>query len=312
MKKYYRIMLGKSSQYIKDCVNGGYIGINFTIEEDLTTKLGLDRELFKKELSSIITKDLPNKSKISIGLACGALWAICKDIDNGDVVLCPDNSGIYQVGEISGDYEYKSGGLLPHRRPVRWLNKTIERSIMSESLRHSAGSIATLSNISQYREEIENLLESDHSERPVSTDHLIEDTTTFALEKHLEDFLVQNWEQTELGQRYNIFKENGELIGQQYPSDTGPIDILAISKDHKTLLVIELKKGKASDSVVGQIQRYMGFVKAELAEENQEVKGIIIALDNNTRLQRALSVTKNIAFYRYRIDFHLDEVYSYN
>ena len=40
-------------------------------------------------------------------------------------------------------------------------------------------------------------------------------------------------------------------------SDTGPIDILAISKDKKTLLVVELKKGRVSDNVVGQIQRYI-------------------------------------------------------
>jgi restriction system protein len=66
----------------------------------------------------------------------------------------------------------------------------------------------------------------------------------FALEKHLEEFLVQNWQQTELGKNYDIYQEDGEIIGQQYPSDTGPIDILAISKDKKELLVVELKKGR--------------------------------------------------------------------
>jgi hypothetical protein len=47
------------------------------------------------------------------------------------------------------------------------------------------------------------------------------------------------------------------------------IDILAISKDKTELLVVELKKGRASDMVVGQIQRYMGYVLEELAETNQ-------------------------------------------
>ena len=77
------------------------------------------------------------------------------------------------------------------------------------------------------------------------------------MEKHLEDFLVQNWEQTELGKAFDIFQEEGERKGQQYPTDTGPIDILAISKDKKQLLVVELKKGRASDVVVGQTLRYM-------------------------------------------------------
>ena len=80
---------------------------------------------------------------------------------------------------------------------------------------------------------------------------------------------MKNWKQTELGRIYDIYEEDGELVGQQYPSDTGPIDILAISKDKKTILVVELKKGRASDNVVGQIQRYMGYVLEELAENNR-------------------------------------------
>ena len=121
----------------------------------------------------------------------------------------------------------------------------------------------------------------------------------------MEDFLVQNWKQTELGKHYEIFEEDGEIVGQQYPSDTGPIDILALSKDKKTILVVELKKGRVSDNVVGQIQRYMGYVKEELAEKDQTVKGVIIGLDDDIRIRRALSVTNNIEFYRYKVNFQL-------
>jgi len=80
---------------------------------------------------------------------------------------------------------------------------------------------------------------------------------------------------------------------------------LAISKDKKELLVVELKKGRASDAVVGQIQRYMGYVLEELAEEDQSVKGVIIALEEDLRLRRALQVTNNIEFYRYLVKFEL-------
>ena len=127
------------------------------------------------------------------------------------------------------------------------------------------------------------------------------------MEKHLEDFLVANWSSTELGKTHDIFEEDGELVGQQYPSDTGPIDILAVSKDKKELLVVELKKGRASDSVVGQIQRYMGFVIDQIAEENQDVKGVIIALEDDLRIRRALKVTRGIEFYRYEVSFKLSK-----
>jgi restriction system protein len=43
-----------------------------------------------------------------------------------------------------------------------------------------------------------------------------------------------------------------ELSGQQYLTDTGPMDIFAISKDKKELLVVELKKGRASDELKGR------------------------------------------------------------
>ena len=83
------------------------------------------------------------------------------------------------------------------------------------------------------------------------------------------------------------------------------MDVLAISKDKSELLVVELQKGRASDVVVGQIQRYMGFARYELAEVNQTVKGVIIGLESDLRLRRALSVIPNIKFYRYEVNFKL-------
>jgi len=43
----------------------------------------------------------------------------------------------------------------------------------------------------------------------------------------------------------------------------------------------------------------------ELAEENQIVRGVIIALEEDTRIRRALAVTTNIEFYRYQVSFKL-------
>jgi hypothetical protein len=37
----------------------------------------------------------------------------------------------------------------------------------------------------------------------------------FGLEKQLEDFLIQNWEKTPLGKKYELIEENGELVSQQ-------------------------------------------------------------------------------------------------
>ena len=81
--------------------------------------------------------------------------------------------------------------------------------------------------------------------------------------------------------------------------------MLAISKDKQELLVVELKRGRASDAVVGQIQRYMGYVQEEIAEDHQRVHGVIIALDDDKRIRRALQIAQGIDIYRYEVKFNL-------
>jgi restriction system protein len=305
MKSYYRVILGAKSVYAKECYEGNFIGAHYSINQDLTKELPENWRDFNAKFRGIWLKSHPDKTKVAAGLACGMLWTVCKGIKKGDVVICPDGQGSYYVGEVISDYSYQPNTNLPHRRGIKWFPVFIERSAMSQELKNSTGSTGTTANISQYAGEIEKLIGNVKPPTIVSNDATVEDPSVFALEKHLEDFLVQNWKQTELGKHYNIYEEDGELVGQQYPSDTGPIDILAVSKDKKTILVVELKKGRVSDNVVGQIQRYMGYVKEELAEPNQEVKGIIIALEDDLRIKRALSVTNNIEFYRYQVSFKL-------
>ena len=306
MKNYYRIMLGRKSAYAEEAYKGNFIAAGFIRDRDLTNHLSNNGRDFNQQFIPIFLEQNPDKTKISAALSCGMLWTIVKGIQIGDIALCPDGKGNYYVGEVTGDYEYHKGEALPHRRAVRWFSKTVSRDEMSESLRNSAGSIGTVSNISKYASELENLLSGSHPQSIITTDETIEEPNTFALEKHLEDFLVQNWKSTELGKHYDIY-EDGEIVGQQYPTDTGPIDILAISKDKNTLLVVELKRGRASDVVVGQCQRYMGYVKDELAENNQDVRGVIIGFEDDIKIQRALSVAQNINFYTYKIDFRLEK-----
>lgn len=221
------------------------------------------------------------------------------------MVLCPDGDGNYYIGEVIEGYSYHAGEIYPHRRAVHWHPKSIERAAMSEGLRNSTGSIGTVSTVTKFADEIESLIGGNAPPVIVSNDASVEDAAAFVMEKHLEDFLVQNWSNTELGKEYDIYEEDGERVGQQYATDTGPLDVLAISKDKKSLLVVELKKGRASDAVVGQVLRYMGYVQEELAEPGQAVRGVIIALDDDQRIRRALAVVPNIEFYRYQISFKL-------
>jgi restriction system protein len=300
-------MLGRGSIYAEEAYAGNFIGAGWFEDIDLKNKLSENWRDFNKKMIPVYIEKNPEKSKVAAGLACGMLWTISKGIQIGNIVLCPDGQGNYHVGEVIGAYEYHKGKNLPHRRPVRWLSRNISKDELSESLKNSAGAIGTVSNISKHAEEIEKLIAGVGAQVIISTDETVEDPGIFALEKHLEDFLVQNWHHTELGKHYDIYEEDGELVGQQYPSDTGPIDILAISKDKKEILVVELKRGRASAVVVGQIQTYMGYVKEELLEKGQTLRGVIIAFEDDTRMRNALRVTNNIDFYTYKIHFKLEK-----
>ena len=244
MKNYYRIMLGHKSIHADAALKGNFIGADYGIDIDLTDKLPDNWRIFNQQFIPIFLEKFPKKTKVAAGLACGMLHTISKGMQKGDIVLSPNGVGSYLVGEVLEDYSYHPGEILPHRRTVRWYPHTIERTEMSHELQKSTGATGTVSNITKCAEEIERLIAGKAPPTLISTDETVEDPSVFALEKHLEDFLVQNWKKTEFGKKYNIYEVDGELVGQQYPTDTSNIDILAISKDKKELLVVELKKGR--------------------------------------------------------------------
>ena len=308
MKKYFRIFLGSGGEHFKECLENGFIGIDYGFPESLTQYLGETWPESRGKIKPRYLEFNPGKTPVGVGLSSGALWTFGKGLQRGDLVFCPDGSGNYFVAEVTGDYRYVPESFFPHQREVLWQKSTFPRSEMSDDLKKSTGSTLTIIDVSKYSEEIERLTGSLSKPTLLSTDENVEDPSAFALEKHLEDFLIYNWAQTELAKRYDLVTDDGVVVAQQYQSDTGPIDILAISKDKREYLVVELKKGRTSDVVVGQTLRYMGFVKNDLATSGETVRGAIIALEDDLRLRNALSMVPNIDFYRYKIDFKLNPI----
>ena len=132
------------------------------------------------------------------------------------------------------------------------------------------------------------------------------DNAEIILEKYLEEFIVSNFETIFKG-KYKVYEESEEVDGQQYHTDIGPIDILAIETKSCSFVVIELKKGRPSDQVIGQILRYMGWVKMNLCKDGQSVKGLIICHDPDPKLSYALEMTNNIDVRYYSASFKLRE-----
>jgi hypothetical protein len=244
MKSYYRVMLGPKSVHASECFAGNFIGTDFDVKQDLSKKLPEEWRAFNKEFIPIFLAAHPDKTKIGAGLACGALWTVSKGIQKGDIVLCPDGTGRYRVGEVTGDYYYEPGKILFHRRPVTWLNVTIDRAAMSEALRNSAGSIGTVSNITPHQAEIEKLIGGVSAPKLVSTDATVEDPVAFALEEHLEDFLVKNWPHTELGKDYDIYEEDGEKA-QAIPNGHGPARYSSYQQRQEAPVGVRIEEGSS-------------------------------------------------------------------
>ena len=125
----------------------------------------------------------------------------------------------------------------------------------------------------------------------------------FYMEKQLEDFLINNWNHTELGKKYDLIVEDGEVVSRQYKTDVSSIDILAKDKKTGSYVVIELKKNQTSDDTVGQVARYMGWIKIKKGDRN--VKGVIIAAEFDEKLEYALRVVPNVEVFLYKVDFQL-------
>jgi restriction system protein len=298
-RTYYKFMLGAKSANAAQCREEGFIGTDFDVHEDLTGRFPDNWKDFNKEWIPKLLR--PDGSKLTAGLYAAQLWTMGFKMSEGDIVLSPTgNAGELYVGEITGGYSYVPSGPFQHRRPVRWREETIFRENLSVPLQASLRYAGTLCSLEDHAGEISSILSPSNGDLPIAT-------LSFAMEKYLEEFLVANWASTELGTTHDIFSIDGEIVGQQYLTDNGRMDILAISKDKKELLIVELKRGQASDKVVGQVQRYMGYAVEELAEPGQTVRGAIIALDDDLSIRRALIVAPNIQFYRYKVDFKLEK-----
>lgn len=140
-----------------------------------------------------------------------------------------------------------------------------------------------------------------------------EEEQRFSLERHLQDFLRDNWERTSLGKEWALYSEPGDdEAGYEYPTEVGRIDLLAHHRKQPEWLIIELKRDQSTDETVGQVLRYMGWVQRHLAEPGEVVRGLIISRDVDDTLLYALRAVGNdrISAQRYEVEFCLKAVES--
>jgi hypothetical protein len=143
-------------------------------------------------------------------------------------------------------------------------------------------------------------------EKYIETPDNPEDSISFTLEKYLQEFIVSNWGKMPLAKALDIYTEDEE-DGIEFHTGVGEIDILARERSTGDWVVIELKKGRNSDSVVGQLLRYMGWIRKHKAAPGENVRGIIITGATDDRIKYAVFASQGIEFFTYKVNFDLVE-----
>lgn len=128
------------------------------------------------------------------------------------------------------------------------------------------------------------------------------DLAVFALEAHLRDFLARNLDRIEPGLRLHSSPENQ---GVEYPVDGGRIDLLAVDRNGK-YVVIELKLSQGRNRALGQLLYYMGWVDQHLG--NGPCRGFIIASEITEELTIAVARVPGVSLAKYKMNFAIAPV----
>ncbi|WKZ32339.1 MAG: endonuclease NucS [Thermodesulfobacteriota bacterium] len=280
---------------------------------DLTNKLisigwkqlGDVSKMSREELFNAIASTYPDKPQATKSLYANMIWAFYHEIKPGDIVIARRGRKILAaIGKVS-----RSAFYTPGKNPIHYHSHFIEVAWQDFPRDKVFSTVVfpmhTLTEFSE--EQFHNLLEGSGIQFQPDVSAAIEDLNAFVLEKYLEDFIVSNFDTIFKGE-LKIYEDEEGNDGQQYATEIGPIDILAVDPTSKAFVVIELKKGRPSDSVIGQVLRYMGWVKQNLCAANQAVKGLIICRDPDPKLSYALEMTKNVLVRYYSVSFKLREV----
>jgi len=151
------VVRAKSGEYTNHFVNGGYIGIGWLKEKDLTEIKTLD------QLYVLFTNTFPpDTSRILIGNNVGQVARFLFEIKAGDYVITPalDTEYIY-YGVVKDDtYNYsdgKDGCWFPHRRKVEWVKQPILRSQFNVPFQNSIRSTLTVFRVQHLKNFLETI-----------------------------------------------------------------------------------------------------------------------------------------------------------
>jgi hypothetical protein len=126
----------------------------------------------------------------------------------------------------------------------------------------------------------------------------------FAYEADLRNYLAKNLSIIEPG--LMLYQDEG-ITGVEFDVGGRRIDILAVDAKG-ALVVIELKVSRGYDRVVGQLMRYIAWIRKNQAEPGQQVRGVIVARQISEDLLLACSLLSGVQLFEYELSLKLKSV----
>jgi restriction system protein len=256
----------------------------------------------REELQSKVESTYPERAHT---LITNMIWNFYHEIQIGDVIVARRGLQILSgVGDVTGKASF-----IPER------DTGIDHpNFLQVSWRDAPRNIKYGCNVFERRSVAETdetnfklLIQNQEPVLPETEQQAVsESTSVFVLEKYLEEFIISNW--GTIFADLEVYVDEKGKEGRQYKTDNiGFIDILAIDKQSRGFVVIELKRDRTSDQVVGQVQRYMGWVKAKLCTNDQSVRGLIICSEEDERLKYAMMMVQGVKVQYYKMSFALSD-----
>lgn len=262
--------------------------------------------LSKEALSSKVASAYSDKPAQTKALITNMLWSFYHEISPGDFVIARRGRKVLAAaGKVISPGVCSAKPKNPHLGHRGTLEVEWQSQPRDKEFPNLVFPMHTLAEITE-AEYSELLGSAPVASTPSEVASEPIDQNAFVLEKYLEDFIVSNFATIFNGQ-LKMYADADGADGQQYATDVGPIDILAIEPKSNSFVVIELKKGRPSDQVVGQVLRYMGWVKKNLCKDGQSVRGLVVCRDPDPKLSYAVEMTNNIDVRYYSVSFKLNE-----
>jgi hypothetical protein len=120
----------------------------------------------------------------------------------------------------------------------------------------------------------------------------------------LEEFIYRKWPNVNWGSHLELHT-TAKHSGRQFPAGSWNIDFLARDANTNGLIVVHLKRGEASEATVGQILRHISWIRENVAESGQDVRGVIVARQSDPALEYAVKNLPFVEVMTYTVDFQL-------